>query len=100
MKFGLRTSFMEADFRKLSQSARDLGEKSFVPTGQLFLSLLRLVSMQFSHFTKAFGEKGPSIVTRVHLQVLGLPVAGVVEISTTPVHSLAPIMPLAKGGSG
>jgi len=56
MKFGARTSFMEVDFMKVSQSARDLGEKSFVPAGQLFLSLLRLVSMQFTHFTMAFAE--------------------------------------------
>merc|ERR1719454_2261140 len=91
---------MEADFRKASQSAVFLGEKSFVPAGQLFLSLLRRVSMQLVHFTKALGDQVPVMVTRSHLQVAGLPVAGTVEISLTPVHSFASSLPLANVGRG
>ena len=40
------------------------------------------------------------MVTRSHLHDVGLPVAGVVETSLTPVHSLAPNLPFARVGSG
>merc|ERR1719473_1150607 len=58
------------------------------------------MSKQFTHFTIGPGEYGPFMVARSHLQEAGLPFAGTVETSCTPVHSFASILPLANGGRG
>ena len=97
IQFGARRG--SAVERKLFQSDRLWGEKSFVPSGQLFLSMLRRVSKQSVHFTTGPGEKGPLRVNRSHLQDTGLPALGTVGIAIRPVHSLASSLPLAKAGS-
>ena len=74
IQFGARRG--EADLRKVSQSWRLRGEKSFVPPGQLFLAFAFDTSKQFEHFTKGPGENGPFILTRSHLHEGGLPGAG------------------------
>jgi hypothetical protein len=54
IQFGARRGL--ADFKKLSQSWRLCGEKSFVPEGQLVFSVDFDTSKQFTHFTTAPGE--------------------------------------------
>merc|ERR1719453_1856786 len=91
IQFGARRGCAEE--MNVFQSWRDLGEKSLVPSGQLLLSCVRRMSKQFTHFTTGPGEYGPFNVKRSHLHVLGLPTAGFVAISATPVHSLASTLP-------
>jgi hypothetical protein len=95
-KYGARRA--PVDLMKVCQSVRDLGAKSFVSLGQLILSFERRMVQHFSHFTKAPGENGPFRVTCLHLQDLGLPFAGVVEITLRPVHPLG-VFPFANAGS-
>jgi hypothetical protein len=82
------------------QSSRERGEKILVPSGQLFFSTDLRVSMHPTHFTIGPGEYGPLSVTRAHLQPLGLPFAGLVEIPFMPVHLLASSRPFAMAGNG
>jgi len=98
IQLGARNGVAEA--RNVFQSDLLLGEKSLVPAGQLFFSSDLRTSLQFTHFTNGPAENGPFIVTRSHLHVAGLPAAGTVEISVTPVHSLAPCLPFASSGRG
>jgi hypothetical protein len=85
---------------KVSQSSRLRGEKSLVAAGQLDLSFERRISRHEVHFTIAPAEYGPFIVTRSHLHDFGLPGAGSVDISETPEHVLASILPFATAGRG
>merc|ERR1719359_1961320 len=98
IQFGARRGC--ADLMNESQSSLFLGANSLVPRGQLILSLLRRTSLQLTHFTMGPGEYGPFMVTRSHLHDAGLPAAGSVETSATPVHSLASTWPFAKIGRG
>jgi hypothetical protein len=68
-----------AEAMKVFQSSRVSGEKSFVPEGQLFLSLERRTSKQFSHFKRVLAEYLPLSSTFLQVQALGLPVFGAKE---------------------
>jgi hypothetical protein len=64
------------DAKKVFQSSRLRGEKTLVPSGQLFLSFDFLTSKQFVHFRIAPAEYGPFSFNFAHLQLLGLPFLG------------------------
>jgi len=70
-----------AEAMKVFQSSRDSGEKSFVPAGQLFLSLDRYTSKQFSHFKRTLAEYLPTSSTFLQVHAFGLPAFGVEENS-------------------
>jgi hypothetical protein len=89
-----------ADLRKVSQSWRLRGEKSFVPLGQLFFARELETSKQLEHLTIEPGDQGPFIVTRSHLHVEGLPTCGVMEMTFMAVHSKASSLPFASVGNG
>jgi hypothetical protein len=61
------------------QSSRLSGENSYVPYGQLYLSLERRTTKQFSHFKRTLAEYLPTSSTFLHVQALGLPTFGVAE---------------------
>ena len=84
MKDGSRSSPTDANI--VFQSSAPRGEKSLVPQGQLLLSCDRRTVQQLLHFTNGPAEYGPLRFTRSHLHVLGLPLAGLLGISRTPVH--------------
>merc|ERR1719162_31407 len=88
-----------AEAKNVFQSALVAGEKTLVPSGQLFLSFDLRASMQLVHFTTGPGEKYPFRARRLHLHDFGLPLAAVVDISVTPLHSVE-ILPFASMGSG
>jgi len=68
-----------ADAMKVFQSSRLAGAKILVPIGQLFLSLARYTSKQFSHFKSTFAEYLPVSSTLLQTHPEGLPDFGVVE---------------------
>jgi hypothetical protein len=72
-----------ADFIKVFQSSREVGEKSFVPDGQLFLSFERRTSKQLSHLRRNRAEYFPLSSTFLQVQPFGLPVFGASENFTT-----------------
>jgi hypothetical protein len=72
-----------ADLMKVFQSSREVGEKSFVPDGQLFLSFERRTSKQLSHLRRNLAEYLPLSSTFLQVQPLGLPVFGASENFTT-----------------
>jgi len=76
IQWGARNCVAEA--MKVFQSSRDSGEKSFVPVGQLFLSLERYTSKQFSHFKTVLAEYRPLSSTFLQVHPVGLPAFGAV----------------------
>jgi hypothetical protein len=61
-----------AELMKVFQSPRVLGEKIFVPEGQLLDCVAFLTSMHCSHFMSLPGEYDPVRSTSLHLHELGL----------------------------
>jgi len=78
MKFGARRGL--AEMMNVFQSARDRGEKIFIPFGQLFFSRDFDTFKHCSHFAKRPAEYGPERVTGEHLHDRGLPSLGFKKI--------------------
>jgi len=62
------------------QSRRDLGEKIFMPLGQLFFCWARETLRHCSHFTSDPAEYGEARTIGEHLHEVGLPAFGFSQI--------------------
>jgi len=71
IQLGLRSGVAEAT--NVFQSSRVLGEKIFMPLGQLFFCNDLLTRKQFSHLMRAPAEYLPVKVTGLHAHPPGLP---------------------------
>merc|ERR1719265_2949064 len=99
IQLGARKGFTDAI--SVFQSSRDLGEKSFVPTGQLFLSSDLDTSRQLSHLKKSPPEYLPLSAILLQAHSAGLPFFGLGATSSfTPVQTAESPLPFATIGSG